>query len=309
MAERNRLSEKRRSWDEWFELAKQYRAEHGDLLIPRDYVSDDGALVGRWVERMRAIYNGKRSGALYADQITALEQIGMVWKLENRFSWESWMELCREYRDNYGDLLVPRSWAKGDMKLGEWINNARKSYLQGELSEQQIQDLSRLGMEWVVLTYRSWEDWYADAKAFFAREGHFQIPKPYVTEDGDPLGRWLSTQRELYHGKIGCNVMPQERVRLLEAIGMEWDGNQQRERDWLEMYRYVTEYRAENGVLPISRSCTRAPNGKSMSYWITRQRSRLRIGNLSVTQRQQLRDIGILTETTEIRQASSANSD
>lgn len=69
-----------------------------------------------------------------------------------------------------------------------------------------------------------------------------------------------------------------------EQIGMVWDGNQQRERDWLEMYRYVTECRAESGVLPISRDCTRAPNGKSMSCWITQRRSRLRIGNLSATQ-------------------------
>lgn len=221
----------RRTWDEWYVLAEQYRAEQGDLLVPREYRTAEGALLGRWIERMRAIYNNKRRGRLYKDQIDELERIGMIWKLENRFSWEEWMSLCREYRNRNGNLNVPRDWAKGDMKLGEWLNNQRMVHLRGELNVQQIQDLNRVGMEWEVSPYRPWGEWYADAKAYYERHGNLQIPKDGLTEDGFPIGRWLSTQRELYKGKAGHRAMPEERIRLLEAIGMEWYRLKQRQSD------------------------------------------------------------------------------
>ena len=220
-----RRTRKYRKWDEWYKLAKAYRAERGDLLIPREYVTADGARLGRWIERMRAIYNHKQAGMLYSDQIDALERLGMVWKLENRFPWAAWMALCREYRESHGDLIVPQSWKKGDMKLGEWINYQRMAYLRGELSVRQMQDLNLLGMVWSIYSTRPWEDWYADAKAYYEREGHLRIPKSFLTEDGLPLGRWLSTQRELYKGKAGHGTMPEERIQLLEEIGVEWYRN------------------------------------------------------------------------------------
>ena len=56
---------------------------------------------------------------------------------------------------------------------------------------------------------RSWDEWYADAKACHEREGRLLIPKDFHTGEGFPLGRWLSTQRELYKGKAG---QPPERL-------------------------------------------------------------------------------------------------
>ena len=87
---------------ELYHLAEQYFHEHGDLLIPGDYVCY-GKRLGRWIGTQRAAGKGKR-GQLTESQIRRLEAIGMSWDpVEER--WQAMYQLAKEYsqqlRDGY----------------------------------------------------------------------------------------------------------------------------------------------------------------------------------------------------------------
>ena len=70
-------SKSERDWIELYHLAEQYFHEHGDLLVPGDYVCY-GKRLGRWIGTQRAAGKGKR-GQLTESQIRRLEAIGMSW--------------------------------------------------------------------------------------------------------------------------------------------------------------------------------------------------------------------------------------
>ena len=92
------------SWDAWYDLAKKYYEEHGNLLIPRVYTVD-GYKLGRWIERQRAGHNGKVPySGINAERIKKLDEIGMQWKLEVREDWNTWYRYAEEYYKKYGDI-------------------------------------------------------------------------------------------------------------------------------------------------------------------------------------------------------------
>ena len=67
----------RRDWDTYCALAKVYYEEHGNLLVPVDYVTENGETLGRWIYLQRERH---RKNALYPldhIQTEILESIGM----------------------------------------------------------------------------------------------------------------------------------------------------------------------------------------------------------------------------------------
>ena len=47
-----------------------------------------------------------------------------------------------------------------------------------------------------------WEAYYQEAEAYYKREGHLEIKKRYVTENGFNLGAWIQSQRRIYAGTV-----------------------------------------------------------------------------------------------------------
>lgn len=287
------------SWDEWYRLARAYRDAHGDLLVPKDYVCPGGQKLGRWIERQRAKYNGVESvpGHLDRTQVALLNRLGMVWKLEHRHAWGDWLEQLDWYREKYGNLEVPYDFARGDYHLGNWVKMQRKSYASGQLTEGEIADLEARGMTWSLRTRpRAWEDWYADAAAYYAAHGDLMVPPDYRTDEGRLLGVWIYRQRDVYMGrKAGLRLTPGQAERL-EAIGMVWNPQQAQAEAWERMYQWVSQYRAETGKLPVWPRTLRAPDGRSMLGWINTQRAQLAAGKVSPSRREKLAQLGITAQ-------------
>ncbi len=70
-------------WLWWYDLAKKYYEYHGNLLIPRTFITkngyekdSDGKRLGVWIARQRYIYNN-----LSEEKIADLEKIGMIWNI------------------------------------------------------------------------------------------------------------------------------------------------------------------------------------------------------------------------------------
>lgn len=165
---------KQLDFEDWYEIAKKYYEEHGDLLVPRIYEDEEGHKLGRWIERLRAFYNGnpKIKVALTQTGIVMLEKIGMVWKLESRYPWPEWYLQCRLYCAANGDLLVPKMYKNEQYALGNWIGEQRKKYKKGTLKPEQIEALEKVGMVWELVDRDVWEKRYNDAYAYYNEHGN-----------------------------------------------------------------------------------------------------------------------------------------
>lgn len=289
---KNKVTRTVREWDEWLEDAQEYYAAFGNLLVSSRYETPDGYKLGRWIERQRAIYNGnpKIAGHLSLDQIKALNRIGMIWKLENRREWEVWLGLCDQYLKENGDLLVPKSYELKGAGLGNWINEQRKRYHKNVLTEDQIAELNKRKMVWSLGQRRAWEDWYEDAKEYYALHGDLLVPLSYITDEGELLGQWIFGQR--YHRNSG-KIYSEERIKQLDLIGMVWNLKTVRDDDWERMYVHVKAYKTEHGKLPLWPKGQRIPDGRTMDGWIATQRTRLSNNTVPDRQKEKLNEIGI----------------
>ena len=98
-----------------------------------------------------------------------------------------------------------------------------------------------------------WFEMYEEAKKFYFLNGHLNIPIDYCS-NGYKVGYWISNQRVSYKNRFenssnGRSIMSDERVKLLEDIGMVWDV---RESDWLFNYERVKKFFLENGNINVS---------------------------------------------------------
>jgi len=212
-------------WEDWYLLACRYAEEHGDLLVPRAYVCPTGELLGRWVERQRAKHNRVASmrGHMEPWQAEMLERIGMVWKLEYRRDWAEWMERLDEYSAAHGNLDIPHDYSHGGYHLGNWLVKQRQYYAAGELTDAEVADLEARGVNWSLRTRRrAWDDWYADAAAYYREHGNLMVHLDYRTPGGCKLGFWIYRQRDVYMGRKKGLSLSESQIERLNAIGMVW---------------------------------------------------------------------------------------
>ena len=123
-----------------------------------------------------------------------------------------------------------------------------------------------------------WEVYYESAKLFFEENGHLQIPKKYVSDNGLNLGMWLMTQRRIRAGKTVGNLSPQQ-IEKLDSIGMDWEDGSNRK--WNNAFRKLETYKKEHGNVDIPTAYVTEdefPLGK----WVSNIRSKWKRGEYEI---------------------------
>ena len=254
------------SWDHYFAQARIYYAEHGDLRVPLRYKTPGGLSLGDWVQTQRRLRRGKyQFGVLTQQQIDKLNSIGMVWETRTETAWSRGLEAARRYYQQYGDLQIPQGY-KDDtgFALGNWLNNTRIRYRSGGLSQSQEDALEAMGVVWNVVDSR-WECCYAEAARYYEQHGDLGFTKNYVTDAGLRLGPWLENQRVSYLK----GTLPAEKIQRLEAIGMLWEGRN--DRQWRQAYEAAKKYFCTHGNLEVPYDYL-TPEGIRLGQWVVRQR-------------------------------------
>lgn len=299
----------RLDWEQWFSLASEYYRSYGNLLVEESYITAGGYRLGRWIERQRAMYNGVIRSTLTEERIEALESIKMVWKLEYRSPWDCWMKEVKKYYEDHGNLAVPRSYKSGIFWLGNWVDEQRKRYSKGALSEEKIKALESCGMVWYEVRQRRWEEWYEDAADYYRSHGNLAVPLSYRTSEGRLLGRWLAVQRERISGDYNRSRLTAKQVAMLNEIGMVWDLQKMRENAWESMYASVSEYLKIHGKLPLWPRNLVSEDGRNIPNWIAVQRTNLSENKCSEEKARRLSQIGIYPWKTEKPEAETAEID
>lgn len=257
------------SWDKYYKAAKEYYAEHGDLLVPVTLPEYHGLDLAAWIASQRA--NRKRARGhswLTEERINALDKLGMVWDV-NGEKWEQYTQALGKYKEENGDVDVPTNYiTKDGIKLGAWLARLRSyhraPYLYHALTEAKKKELEAIGVTFDSLLDTTWLKYFHDVEEYKAEHGDLKIPVAYVSGTGRRIGVWIRNQRNNY-GKCLTN----EHERLLSELGMVW----QKEDPWKEKIDLLKAYYAEHGN--VNMPADYQVNGVWLARWLSTQRARM----------------------------------
>ena len=223
-----------RKWQHRYELAVEYKKEHGSLAVPAQYRTEDGIWLGSWLSRQKQMLReGKK---LSAGRRAALKELFKGEK-GRRLSapvppacsvreqnWLDNYQSARLYAEKKGSLLVPAGYVdENGFRLGVWISNlraARKARPGSfQVTPEHIALLDAIGMQWDAREAK-WAGAFRRAEEYCAAHGNLLVPVNYKTEDGFCLGDWVRRMRENY--ACAEKKLTSERIAKLEALGMVW---------------------------------------------------------------------------------------
>ena len=98
-------------WNEHYKKAKKHFLKHGDLLVPCNYVTEDGFNLGVWLNSQRQAYKGIGTCKLNKEQIKLLDEIKMIWDLRE-YKWYMSFKAVKEFYEKNGNLDIPRDFKK-----------------------------------------------------------------------------------------------------------------------------------------------------------------------------------------------------
>ena len=202
-----------RVWENGFIEAKNYSEEYGNLSVPKNYRSNTDFPLGIWIQRQRSLYKNKK---ISDDRVKRLTDVGMNWNPDN---WESRFDLTKQYYEEHGNLNISQKEIIQGVWLGKWIVSQKKAMQEGKLTHEQIEMLKTLPMEEVGRKDNRWWSMYEEAKKYYLKFGHLNVPMDYLTSSGKKLSDWIIRQRRNY--KLG--KMPLEHKEKLDDIGFVWD--------------------------------------------------------------------------------------
>ncbi len=234
-------------WNDAFQLAERYYGEHGDLLVPLEYVSD-GYSLGRWIEWQRR----RHSAAMKLEgEDETMRRHKSVTSLSVKHYEESCVSAKEQQRGGSSDPVKQKS---------------RRSSCT-PLTEEQISRLDSIGMVWNLADY-AWERSFAAAEAYYKEHGNLVVPTDYCV-DGVNISSWIRTQRRIQNGALGKrkNQLTDEQVRRLESIGMTWEPYGAR---WEHSFAVAEKYYREHGDLNVPSHYEK--DGVDLSRWLWLQR-------------------------------------
>ena len=202
-----------RVWENGFIEAKNYSEEYGNLSVPKNYRSKTDFPLGIWIQRQRSLYKNNK---ISENRIKRLTDVGMKWNLDN---WESRFNLVKQYYEEHGNINISQKEVIQGVWIGKWIVSQKKAMESGKLTEQQIEMLKTLPIEEVGRKDNRWWSMYEEARKYYLKFGHLNVPMDYLTSSGKKLSDWIIRQRRNY--KLG--KMPLEHKEKLDDIGFVWD--------------------------------------------------------------------------------------
>lgn len=259
------------AWEKFYTAAKEYFAEHGNLLPAVTDKAYHGVKLAQWVAQLRSSRkSGSGSAYLTDERIKLLDEIGIVWDVPDYLFEKNYAALLEYYKEN-GNADVPCYYVTADgLRLGSWVSNIRsrrKKIGQGaELTDEQIKRLDELDFSWNGQHKDTWDKAYLAACEYKKKNGDLKVPVAYVTVDGIKLGVWIRRQID-----IGENLSTEKKEKLL-ALGVNFEKTD----SWEVRYALAKAYYEEHGNLDIPSKYK--ANGIWLSKWVNEQRQ-VYIGN------------------------------
>lgn len=133
-------------WEQNFSEALRYYRKNGDLIVPSNFVTDNGVRLSFWIFRQRKLHSGSCKGTpLTAEQTARLNSIGMVWEPEDPRLMS--FNLVKGYYKEHGNINISQSTVVNGVWLGKWIAEQKKRLKSGKHSDKRREYLNKLPLE------------------------------------------------------------------------------------------------------------------------------------------------------------------
>lgn len=137
-------SPQEQQWQLGYDHACEHFKSNSDLLVPKNYKSADGFLLGSWITSQRNAYKAQK---LSEDKVRKLESIGMVWSPYEQ-QWNVGYEHAKQFYKANGNVDMSASYVTVDgYRLGEWLRSQKRSYQKGTLETHRIEKLKNVGLD------------------------------------------------------------------------------------------------------------------------------------------------------------------
>jgi len=145
-----RINNTRVSIEKIIELLVEYKEEHGNCCVSRYYITKEGISLGQMV---RDIRGGKRK--ISHEEKEKLDSIGFVWRVNSSpLSIEQVICLLEEYKEKYGDYLVPAKYTTEEgIHFGKIVRDIRHG--RRKISQEEKTKLDNLGFVWNITSNRN----------------------------------------------------------------------------------------------------------------------------------------------------------
>ncbi|CAE8638058.1 unnamed protein product [Polarella glacialis] len=258
-------------WEQGAQHLKAYKAEHGDMSVPRMHITSDGFHLGIWVSTQRSAKRGVGNRGLDSLQIEMLDHLGFVWESYSCW-WEQGFQHLKAFKAEHGDTLVRKDHiTAGGFHLGYWVSNQRSAKRRkssaASLNGIQMEMLDVLGFVWEPVSFR-WEQGFSHLKAYKSDHGDTIVPYSHVTADGFHLGHWVSSQREAKRSTSKSSLSQYE-IDMLEKLGFVWEHRSWR---WEQGVHHLEAYKAQHGDTLVPQSHV-AADGFRLGIWVSNRRS------------------------------------
>ncbi len=230
---------KRRSWDFYYQLLKNYYNENNDINVPAGYsviYNGERIYLSRWFINVKRKY---RENKLSLEQKEALETLGID-KVKYNLKFADYYPLLQKYYELHGNLAITEKEFVLDANgrkfyLYDYVCRLRESYEKGNLTQKQIDLLNAIDMIWHKYDY-NWFKMYDYAVKFYKEHGHLNIPFNYEIKEKTKtikLGVWINSQRK----RQKKNILSEEKIAYLEKLNIKWNFK----RDWNFYYELLKE--------------------------------------------------------------------
>jgi superfamily II DNA or RNA helicase len=237
-------------WEEAFAALKVFHKREGHCRVPRNYALG-GLRLGDWVLTQR---NNRDN--LESERAKRLDDLGFSWDPHTE-QWEEAFAVLKRFHKREGHCRVPRNYALGGLRLGDWVLTQRNN--RGNLEAEKAKRLDDLGFSWDPYS-EQWEKAFAALEAFHKHEGHCLVPKK-IEIDGIKLGNWIVTQR------LGKDTLTADRLKRLNELGFSWDpiGEQ-----WEKAFSALKKFCKREGHCLVPKKIE--IDGIKLGNWIVTQR-------------------------------------
>jgi hypothetical protein len=267
-------------WLRGLSAARAFYDQYGNLDVPAGFVTADGFGLAAWLAQQRS---SNRSGKLRQERRAELDKLQIDWEpLESRSM--RGLASARRYHHVHGHFRVPVNYVDEDgFALGQWLSRARYRHRRGSLPPNVVRELDELGVVWDVHG-DEWERGIAAARAYREKRGDLRVPARFRTDDGFPLGQWISVRR------LNRDRLSAARIHQLDALGMVWDpwGD-----GWAKGMSEARSFSKSHGHLRVPRSHV-TPDGFKLGAWVAERRQAGTRGRLSEERRAELGALGMV---------------
>lgn len=204
--------------------ARAFYHANRHLIVPIDYVCDNGYKLGKWLMTMRSRHNNNKLPA----QITVeLEKLYIVWNQTDIAWFEVFME-CRAFLQSHPDEPIPRTLTSknGRTNLNHWFRHNHMEFKNGRLSPVRAELFAMIDSEPEIMRktkdMTAWDRHFEEVKDFLDKNPEYNaanFPNGIKGKSIKNLSGWLVKQIQRYFKNDG-SLTDEQREKLRE-IGVE----------------------------------------------------------------------------------------